>query len=248
MAILDDQGRLFGRVNLIDAAVALFVLALLPLAYGSWVLFRPRPPVIEEVTASVLANQPKQHIEVRGQNLRPFFRASVGGMAATFLYASPDRAQVELPPLAPGTYYLAFWDDSKEIVRLPDAVTVRPVPQQNPAEVELLVRFVIRPEVLDEVKRSQRERPDRELHPTTSRPVLVSYEVTDEVRGTTTGDVIQGRLTVVKCVVRVVAARTADGWQYDDRPLKAGASFKLTDETYVLTGDILSITVTDAGR
>jgi len=111
MAFLDEQGRLFGRINLIDAAVALFVLALIPLGYGAWLLFRQPDPVIESVAGTVLPDLPKQHIVVTGRNMRPYLRASINGDPATFLYETSDRGQVELPPLAPGTYYLAFFDD-----------------------------------------------------------------------------------------------------------------------------------------
>ena len=38
--IVDRDGRLFGRVNLVDAAAAGFVLVLLPLAYAGFLLFQ----------------------------------------------------------------------------------------------------------------------------------------------------------------------------------------------------------------
>ena len=41
MSVIDEQGRLFGRVNLIDAFVVLFVLGLIPMAYGTALLFQP---------------------------------------------------------------------------------------------------------------------------------------------------------------------------------------------------------------
>jgi len=152
MAFLDDQGRLFGRVNLIDAGVALFVLVLIPLGYGAWLLFRTPDPVIESVKGSVLPDQPGQHIVVTGRNLRPYLRASVNGDPATFLYESSDRAQVELPALAPGSYYLAFFDDSKEIGnRFPNAVSVAPrVPVPK-----LLIEAVV-PRELEYSKEPQR--------------------------------------------------------------------------------------------
>ena len=44
MALIDEQGRLFGKVNLIDALVALVALLLIPLAYGAFLLFRAPVP------------------------------------------------------------------------------------------------------------------------------------------------------------------------------------------------------------
>ena len=41
MTIVDERGRLFGRFNLIDAAVVLVVVVLVPLVYAAYLLFRP---------------------------------------------------------------------------------------------------------------------------------------------------------------------------------------------------------------
>jgi hypothetical protein len=41
LALIDDRGRLFGRVNVVDAAIGAFALVLLPIAYGTFLLFRP---------------------------------------------------------------------------------------------------------------------------------------------------------------------------------------------------------------
>ena len=278
MAFLDDEGRLFGRVNLIDAAVGLFVLALIPLGYGAWLLFRQPDPVIEAVSGTVLPDTPNQHIVVTGRNMRPYLRASINGDPATFLYETSDRAQVELPALAPGSYYLAFFDDSKEIgKRFPNAVVVAPRPpvakllieavvprelefSKEPQRLELrgksfrdglratvgnvdgvyqfvsaerafvqvpplapgvhdvvlidkgtevgrlpravtarperlvpirlVVRFVTRPEIIQMVERSRRQPPPAALGPNPPRPVLESYQVTDEVVRTSKADVL----------------------------------------------------------
>jgi hypothetical protein len=330
MAFLDEEGRLFGRINLIDAAVAVFVLALIPLAYGAWLLFRAPDPEILTVTGTVLPDLPKQHVEVQGRNLRPYLRASINGEPAIFLYETSDRAQVELPPLAPGSYYLAFFDDSKEIVRKLDAVTVAPRPPVArlsieavvPREIEfskeaqrlelrgksfrdglravvgtvdgvyqfvsperafvqvpalepgvhdvalidkgtevgrlpraviarperlvpmrLVVRFVTRPEIVQMVERSRRLPPAAVSGAKPPRPVLESYQVTDEVVGSTKSDVVEGKVVVVRGTVRVMANRTEDGWRFNGQPLRAGASFTLTTETYEMQGVILSLEV-----
>jgi len=236
MAMLDHQGRLFGRVNLIDAAVALFVIALVPLGYVSWALFRTPPPVIETVIPKTIApGQDKQHIELRGRHLRPYLRADVGSTPVLFLFESADRAQLQLPALAPGTYDLVFFD-SREIARFPNAVTVSPG-----KVVEIQVRFVTRPEILQEVKRSLQESAEAGSAPNTSRPGLVSYELISELVGTTKPDLQEGPISVIRALVRVNASWTSDGWRADNVALKAGADFTLTAPTYVLHGDILSV-------
>ena len=42
--------------------------------------------------------------------------------------------------------------------------------------------------------------------------------------------------------------RTPDGWQSDGVALRAGTPFKLTAPTYVLEGEILSVTAPDGAR
>jgi hypothetical protein len=237
MALLDAQGRLFGRVNLLDALIGLFVLALVPAAYASWALFRTPAPIIEAVNPAVLApGQPDQTIEVRGRHLRPFLNAGIGGTPARFLFDSQERAQIVVPALPPGSHDLVLLD-SKELARLPNAVTVKPG-----QAIDMQVRFVTRPEVLEEVARRLDGAAD------TSRPVLVSYEVTQELLGTTKPELHEGRISIVKGHVRLTANWTPNGWRADDVVLKAGAPFTLTAPTYVLRGEILGIAAADAGK
>src|SRR5436305_658270 len=44
MAIVDERGRLGGKVNLIDAVVAFLILILIPVAFGAYLLFRTPAP------------------------------------------------------------------------------------------------------------------------------------------------------------------------------------------------------------
>src|SRR5438094_814710 len=150
MALLDDEGRLFGRINLIDVAAALLVCLLVALAYASWRLFRTPLPVIQSISPSaVLPRQPGQTIELHGHDLRPFLLVDIGTARALYLFESPDRARVQLPPLDPGTYDVSVYD-SKEIARIPSAVTVK-----APTFAEIRVRFVTRPEILQAVRQAQ---------------------------------------------------------------------------------------------
>jgi hypothetical protein len=90
-----------------------------------------------------------------------------------------------------------------------------------------------------EYVRSALQQPDPSV---TQRPVLVSYDVTDELQGTTKQDLLQGRVTVIKAVVRVFAVKTGDGWRIDDQTLCVGCQLTLKTPTYrLINGDILSI-------
>lgn len=258
--MLDDQGRLFGRINLIDAVVALFLVALLPLTYGAWVLFRAPTPVIESVTpVNIVPNEPNQLIQVQGRNMRPFLRAAIGSQRAIYLFDTPDQAFVKLPALPPGTYDLGIYD-SQELARFPNAIKV----QAKVVEMRVLVRFVTRPEVAAMVRNAERDVLPAEPAPAAARPILESFEVTEESASETltfgsssgapnnwaferaaTGP---ARLAIIRGVVRLSALWTADGWQVDGRPLKAGGPFMLNAPSYVLQGEVLSLEVASAGK
>ena len=125
MPLIDDRGRLFGRVNLIDAVVGVVVLGLIPLAYGAFLLFRvPVPKITTVAPTQVIAHQPGT-IEITGEDLRPFLRARFGTFESKgFLVQSPTRAEIKLPDLPEGTYDLGLSDQGQELVLRPGALTV----------------------------------------------------------------------------------------------------------------------------
>ena len=84
MPLLDERGRLFGKVNLIDAAVGAFALLLVPLAYAAYLLFKAPPPVVASVEPRIVTVPKGARLEVKGQNLRPFFRAYLGPTAVEY--------------------------------------------------------------------------------------------------------------------------------------------------------------------
>lgn len=127
MAIVDEQGRLFGRLNLLDAIVALLVLGLIPLAYGAYVLFRTPMPVMTSVVPGEITDGPNMRIQIRGENLKPYLRVSVGAIQGqTFLFRDATEAEVDLQGVPPGTYDVVLYDFAQERSRLPQALTVRP--------------------------------------------------------------------------------------------------------------------------
>lgn len=143
--MIDERGRLFGKVNLIDAAVAALFLLLIPIAYGAYGLFRVPPPQIVTVEPATLHQGETLSVKINGRDLRPFLRAVVGTDLATFLIQSPTLAEVKLPKLAAGAYDLILYDESREVARQPHAVTILP-PPLPPAPpsfvVQVLGKFV----------------------------------------------------------------------------------------------------------
>lgn len=125
MSVIDDRGRLFGRVNLVDAMVLGFIGMLVPLAYASYLLFRSPPATLTAVEPTEIVLGPNARVRVEGQNLRPFMRVSFNDeQGRTFLIGSTTAAEIDLPDLKPGTYDVVLYDYAQELSRLPKAFTV----------------------------------------------------------------------------------------------------------------------------
>ena len=124
MALVDERGRVFGRVNLIDLLVGAFCLLLLPLAYGAFMLFRTPPPAIDSVTPATVEVGSKARVTVTGSGLRPFLVANVGAQRADFYVASQSKAEVAVPDLPVGTYDLYLSDDSLLVATAKGAITI----------------------------------------------------------------------------------------------------------------------------
>ena len=128
MALVDERGRVLGRVNLIDLLVGAFCLLLIPLAYGAFVLFRTPPPSITSVTPGTVLVGSKARVTVTGSGLRPFLAANVGSTRADFYVASQTKAEVAVPDLPVGTYDLYLSDDSLLVATAVGAITIVPPP------------------------------------------------------------------------------------------------------------------------
>lgn len=130
MPLLDDRGRVFGKVNLIDAAVVLVILGLIPLGYASWGLFKT--PLTKLETASpvqIKANDAGQRMVLTGVGLRPYLRVFVGPGAPTkYLFDTTTRAEIVLPALPAGSYDLTIYDETMELSKLPKVLTVLSTP------------------------------------------------------------------------------------------------------------------------
>lgn len=144
MPLIDDRGRLFGRVNLIDAVVGVVVLGLIPLAYGAIVLFGVPVPKVTSVTPAQVAVGQTARVQIIGADLRPFLQAAFGTVpSGGFLVQSPTRAEVVVPDLPPGTYDLVLSDESRPVLTVPAALTVvAPASATGNAEVQVRGTFV----------------------------------------------------------------------------------------------------------
>jgi len=129
MAMVDEHGRLFGRFNLVDAVLAVFLIGLVPLSYGAYALFRTPLPRLTAVEPATLVDGPNLTVKIRGENLRPYLRVSFGPyQGATFIFRSSTEADIALNPVPVGVYDVILYDFAQERARLPQAFTVRPSP------------------------------------------------------------------------------------------------------------------------
>jgi hypothetical protein len=141
--LIDERGRLFGRINGIDGLAAAVVLVCIVLGYGSWRLFRTPLPELETVQPSVIRAHQKVTLDLGGANFRPFLHVKLNAIdSGSLMLKSPTAAEVDVPDLPPGTYDLVLYDEARELVRKPGALTVKP-PETSPGiEVQLVGRFV----------------------------------------------------------------------------------------------------------
>jgi len=136
MTLIDTRGRLFGRFNLVDATVAAFILLLIPLAYGTSLLFRPAQPRMDSVTPSLITKEERRvstggrlmaKFKVRGTGFTPLLRARVGDVDAIgFVFENPNSADVLVGPVPPGAHDLVLLDGVQEVARARQAITIQP--------------------------------------------------------------------------------------------------------------------------
>ena len=152
MTLLDQRGRLFGRLNLVDAGVAALLVGAAAVAFTGFRVFRmPRGP---EIAALEPATQPAArgaHLTVRGRDFLPFLRVFVrrseeAGLVhpdekpaddytlvnhtqAKWAVESPSLATVQLPDdVAPGTYDLMFYVETRLLTIRGAAFRLSPPP------------------------------------------------------------------------------------------------------------------------
>ena len=136
MTIVDERGRLFGRINLVDAVAGAFVLLLVPLAYGTYLLFRPSAPRIDSVSPSIISREERRigvggrltaKFKILGTGFTPLLRARIGDAEALgFVFENPNSADLLVGPISPGSHDLILLDGIQEVARAAGAISVLP--------------------------------------------------------------------------------------------------------------------------
>ncbi len=122
------------RVNLFDAAVAGFVIVLIPIAYGTFRLFRTPQPVITSVKRVEITKEERRvggpnlvaKLKIQGSGLRPMLRASIDGAPAIgFVFETPNSADLLVGSVPPGSHDLVLYDGVQEVARASKAVRLQ---------------------------------------------------------------------------------------------------------------------------
>ena len=232
--LIDDDGRIGGRVNIVDALVAMFFLGLIPVAYSSWLLFHPAQPRIDSVEHSeitsaelrIAAGLPiRQKVKIRGGNLTPVLRAYIDDIPAMgFTFETPASGDVIIGENVPyGTHDLVLYDGPVEVARARGAVTVAPPAGATRAVVR--VRLDSDPAVIDKIRDGDRE---------------IRWTALDD-RAAAVERVERGNS--IDLLLRAGLDRSPDGWRYHGQPVLPGEPFTLVTDHYALRGTVVEVTI-----
>ena len=276
MSTIDGRGRLMGRFNLIDVAVALLVAAVIPTAFVAYRVLRTPLPVMVAVTPATVSPNGPLEIRVTGAYFRPFLRAYVSrtgvqlqsddlpqDQRARYLIQTTSAIELKLPPdMRPGSYDLYLYDEGRALAHLTPAFTlaapgVRAAdPAAGPtATLEMRVRFLVDPEILPSVHVGDADLNQPENgEPATVAATLVSWRRLPEPAGASprlsdgAALPVADTLPVMEAVVRLGAVMRNTVWEYaGPQPLRAGEPFPFMTSSYIIRGIIMSVAETPHG-
>lgn len=279
MTVIDERGRIFGLVNAVDVAALAIVAAAGGFAFAGYRVFRlPPAPVVNLIEPASQPEGKGLQLRVRGANFLPFVRAFVqrAGAApalahdprvhkpaddytlvnttlAPWVVESPSVAQVQLPDdLAPGTYDLLFFNETREVGRKAAAFTVTPRPAAPPpsatpipadADASVAVRFVCRPDVAALIKAGDRDRAGAKIVSIGARKQSMSHTTVNEGGRRVT---VEEPVVTLDAVIGARAARIDGAWIYNGAALKAGGDLTFETPSYTVRAWILTVTPTRA--
>lgn len=266
MPLIDSRGRLFGFVNLLDAAIVLFGLVLVPIGIVTYRVFRVPPPAIAAVTPSTLPPGPDQRVRLTGTNFQPYLRvffnrkgealSLVSGnpdlSEGRFLVETPTSVEIKLPDLPAGTYDLRLFDEGRQVAEQIDAFVVTTGP---PTTIDVVVRFVASSDLVPLVSAGDEDTyvpvgPPLPMNQpratiTSARPgandltatELHMFSQQERYFG------LQEHGSVLEAVVAVPAIKGETGrWEYKRQPIRAGDMLKFETSRYAMFGVIHGVT------
>ena len=262
MALIDRDGRVFGRVNIIDACATALVMALLAMTPFAYRAFRTRPVTVTGVLPHTLTIGQPMRVQVKGDQFRPYLQAFAGRAGerfmldeversrfqATYLLVAPDLVELRFPDeIGTGTYDLHFAQRGRVVATVPAAFTVSQ-PERAVAIRPMKVQFYPPPDAVSLIRVGDRDLTEPRL-PTSpvSEPATVAAvdprperrEVID-MHLTAKGDNWYGQPMVgqlVEVTLNVPQSQVGpESWMYNEEGIRVGALFTLTTDRYRLRG------------
>jgi len=268
--VIDERGRLFGLVNVIDLALALAAVAAIAFGAAAYRVFVIPDPVLETVEPAEVLVGASPRVTLVGRHFRHYLRAfvprtgtpftvtpaQVDGPEARFAWVTEQRVELALPTLEPGPYDLYVFDDTKQIAYRRAAFTVVP-PKFPRGLVDIHFYTYLNPTRPDLIKPADRDiaKVTDPLMPRDDAAEVTAARITPERTDDREmafgqyqkGDYYlwfsqQGKRVIVDVTVRVPVVAVQPGrWQYKQTPVRVGETFVLETNRYIVRGPIVSI-------
>ena len=253
MPVIDDRGRLFGKLNLIDAIVMVVAMGLIPLSYGAFMLFREQPPIITSIQPMQVTQGQSNTLLLTGEGFRPFLVARLGDFESSgFLVESPTIAEVRMPDIPAGNYDFVLYDQARELVRMPGAITVVSPSAPITAIATVRVRFIAGQEVLDVMNIGDVDLSGLVAQEDTEGAVLMAIGQDRQRIDGLFSDGLLGRNFQVEGStlsftgrVRVPVVLGQSGWTYRNQAIKVGAGFTFESILGAMRGFIFDMVISD---
>jgi hypothetical protein len=261
MAVMDRNGRLFGRINIIDACALAVAIAVVPASLVAYRALRMRPLVISAVRPHKLTIGSPMRVQLEGSQFRPFLEAYVGPAGKPFILDEADRGtqkgiymlvspalvEVRFPVIPAGTYDLYLADHGRIVANSPAAITVSQ-PDYALGVRTMKVQFYPPPEAVPLIRVGDKDivEPKLPTSPVNEPAVVTAVDPRPERR-----EVIDMHLTakqeswygqpmlgqLVEVTLRLPQSEIApNGWYYNDESVLVGGLFMLTTDRYKLRG------------
>jgi len=150
-AMVGSAGSARRKPNLVDAAAVVFLLALIPISYGTYLLFRTpavrmtsvtRVPISREELRVSGGSRLTAKLKIRGSGMRPMLRATIGSTPALgFVFEDPNSADVLVGEVGAGTHDLVLYDGVQEVARSAKSVTIEAFTAPRIAGVGTLIHL-----------------------------------------------------------------------------------------------------------
>jgi hypothetical protein len=260
MRMIDDRGRLFGALNLIDALLVVFALGVVPLGYVAYRVFRVPPPQIDTIEPASQPEGANLRLRIRGRDLRPYLRVwinktgtpfgitlvSLASHEVTMLVETPTAAEGVLPiNLPPASYDLYLFDGTHELARRVAAFTITPPPARS---IDAVVRFAVDEALVPLVKTGDRDsvasagRPAIDGRGAELGAVRASGQPATPMDVQVGGVVLHIPARLVEATVAIPAQKSAGGiWEYRGKPVRPGDPFIFETDRYTMSGLVLQV-------